>query len=161
MRRAAFGAAVMAAFAACGPAIAPSIGTSQRAPADAGADAADAAVDAAEAWPSLASIATRAAPSARGMREVARAEIAGDGGAKLSAEIARAEGRDVCVRVAYAAPAPVVARIEDGANMLTERAGESEGLLGARGPVCVTRGGALRVTFEGAAKIRFVAWVAP
>jgi hypothetical protein len=151
----------IALVVACGPAVAPAgIGVSHHS-SDAGIDApSDAAADVVETWPSLESIATRAGPAARGMREVARTELSTDAG-RMSAEIARADTRDLCARVAYGAPDAVTARIEDATSVLAERSGETEGMLGARGPVCVKRGGVLRVTFEGAARVRFVAWIAP
>ncbi len=128
-----------------------------------GGVASDGGTDAAvtDARPTLDALAQRGAPFARGMREIARREVAG---AHTTTEIARADSRDACVRVAYAANAPVSARIEDDAGaVLAERAADAEGLLAARGPVCVRRGGALRVTFVGPAslEVRFVAWIAP
>jgi hypothetical protein len=146
------------AFGCAGAPPAPKRATTPAASQDAGA--ADAAPDA-DTLPPLDAVAARAAAATHGMREVARAEVTGP---RASSEIVRADARDACVRVAYVASAPVHARIEDaGGAVLAERAPDTDGLLGARGPVCVRRGSAVRVTFEGAtdAKVRFVAWAAP
>ncbi len=150
------------AVLACGPAALTPSGraTPARRALDAGAG--DAGTDAAvEGRPSLDAIAQRGAPFAGGMREILRREVTG---AHTTIEIARADVRDACVRVAYSANAAVSARIEDdGGAILAERTADSEGLLAARGPVCVRRGRAVRVTFDGPSSlaVRFVAWVAP
>jgi hypothetical protein len=96
------------------------------------------------------------------MREVARIESAGD-----RIEIVRAGGRDACVRVAFEASSPVVARLLDGeGNVLASSdVPEAEGVLGQRGPVCVRRGDAVSAAAGGAeaavASVRWVAWQAP
>ena len=156
-------ASLIAWGAACGPAAPPS--TVRALPAaravDAGATS-DAGIDAgpADARPSLDAIAQRSAAFASGMREIARREVTG---AHAAIEIVRAEARDACVRVAYSANAAVSARIVDDAGAVLAERTDAEGLLAARGPVCVRRGGALRVTFDGPPwlAVRFVAWVAP
>jgi hypothetical protein len=96
------------------------------------------------------------------MREVARIETAGN-----RVEIARAEGRDACVRVAFEASSPVVAKLLDGeGNVLASSEGPSaDGVLGQRGPVCVRKGDAVSAAAGGAeaavAKVRWMAWQAP
>jgi hypothetical protein len=94
-----------------------------------------------------------------GMREVARKETAGE-----RVDLVRAEGRDVCVRVAFEANAPVVARLVDSAgNVLVANASAAtEGVLGERGPVCVRKGEVVACVADGGpARIRWVAWEAP
>jgi len=96
------------------------------------------------------------------MREVARIESAGD-----RVEIVRAEGRDACVRVAFEASSPVVARLLDseGGVLASSDVPAAEGVLGQRGPVCVRRGDTVNAEAGGAdaavATVRWVAWEAP
>lgn len=151
------------AVLACGPAAITPSGRATPALRVVDAGAGDAGTDGAavEGRPSLDAIAQRGAPFAGGMRELVRREVTG---AHSTIEIARADARDACVRVAYSANAPVSARIEDdGGAILAERTADADGLLAARGPVCVRRGRAVRVTFDGPSslEVRFVAWVAP
>jgi hypothetical protein len=105
------------------------------------------------------SMAARASTLAPGMREVARKESAGE-----RVEVARATARDACVRVAFEAAEPVVAKLVDGeGNVLaaSERA-VTEGVLGAAGPVCVRKGDSVSAIAEGVgASVRWVAWEAP
>jgi hypothetical protein len=101
----------------------------------------------------------RGAAIAPGMREVARTQSAGD-----KVEIAHAEGRDACVRVAFAASSPVIAKLMDGAGnvLASSDAPATDGVLGQRGPVCVRKGDAVSAVAEGAgASIRWVAWESP
>jgi hypothetical protein len=101
----------------------------------------------------------RGAAIAAGMREVARTQSAGD-----KVEIAHAEGRDECVRVAFAASSPVVAKLMDGAGnvLAVSDAPATDGVLGERGPVCVRKGDAVSAVAEGAgASVRWVAWESP
>ncbi|HXN31309.1 MAG TPA: hypothetical protein VN894_05580 [Polyangiaceae bacterium] len=114
------------------------------------------------AAPSFAALAARGASVAPGMREVARIESAGD-----RVEIVRAEGGDACVRVAFEASSPVVARLLDseGNVLASSDAPAADGVLGQRGPVCVRRGDSVSAAAGGAgaavASVRWVAWQAP
>ncbi len=91
-----------------------------------------------------------------GMREVARKETAGE-----RVDLVHAEARDVCVRVAFRATVPVVARLVDSAGhvLVASPATASEGVLGERGPVCVRKGDVVSCVADGGpARIRWVAW---
>ncbi len=107
-------------------------------------------------------LASRATAVAPGMREVARVRSAGD-----AIEVARAGDRDACVRVAFEATSPVLAKLVDRAgNVLASNdAPATGGVLGKRGPVCVRKGDAVSVVAapaEGATgSVRWVAWQAP
>ena len=96
------------------------------------------------------------------MREVARIENTGG-----RAELVRAGERDACVRVAFEASAPVVAKLSDGeGNVLASNdVPESEGVLGQRGPVCVRRGDVVVAAAGGVeaavATVRWLAWQSP
>jgi hypothetical protein len=93
---------------------------------------------------------------APGMREVARKETGTD-----VVELARADGRDACVRVAFEASAPVTVKLVDQAgNVLAATDGAvTEGVLAARGPLCVRKGDAVRGMAEGAgARLRWMVW---
>jgi hypothetical protein len=108
---------------------------------------------------SFAALAARGAAVAPGMREVARLQSAGD-----KIEIAHAEGRDACVRVAFEASSPVIAKLVDGeGNVLaSSNAPVTGGVLGERGPVCVRKGDNVSAVAEGLdANVRWVAWAAP
>jgi hypothetical protein len=79
-------------------------------------------------------------------------------------EIVRADQSDTCIRVAFEALVPVVAKLVDDTNnaVATSGAAAVEGVLGERGPVCIRRGEALGVTVEGTGvPVRWVAWAAP
>jgi hypothetical protein len=97
------------------------------------------------------------------MREVARVETTGD----RVVEIVHAGTRDACVRVAFEASLPIVARLLDGdGNVLASSdAPEAEGVLAQRGPVCIRRGDAVSVAGGGSdaavPNVRWVAWQAP
>jgi len=109
-------------------------------------------------------IASRGATLAAGMREVARKESGGE-----SVVVARADGRDLCVRVAYEANAPVVAKLLDasGAVLASGESAAREGVLGEHGPVCVRKGGVLSAVAGDDAsaasprRVHWVAWAAP
>jgi hypothetical protein len=104
-------------------------------------------------------LAARGRAASPGMREVARKETAGE-----RVDLARAEARDVCVRVVFESSVPVVAKLVDGAgNVLVAGAGPAtDGVLGERGPVCVRKGDVVSCVAEGGpARIRWVAWAAP
>ncbi len=100
----------------------------------------------------------RYSPGLPGMHVIAAHETGGE-----ATEIARAEGADLCVRVAFDASAPVVATLTDssGSALATSPEG-ADGLLAAGGPVCVRRGDAVRASASGppSARIRWVAWSA-
>lgn len=122
------------------------------------AGAADAG-EAAEASAAFEAMAGRAASIAPGMREVTRKDAGPE-----AVDLVRADTRDVCVRVAYEATLPVVAKlVERGGGLLAaSEAPATEGVLGARGPVCVRRGEVVRGLAEGTgARVRWMAWEAP
>jgi hypothetical protein len=79
-------------------------------------------------------------------------------------ELVRAAGRDTCVRVAFDATAPVLARLldADGTVLSETKAPASTGVLAERGPVCVRKTGSVAATAEGnASRIRWIAWASP
>jgi len=104
-------------------------------------------------------IAARGASLAPGMREAARK----DGGAD-AVDLVKADTHDACVRVAFAASAPVTAKLVDHAgNVLaaSDTAG-TDGVLGVRGPVCIRKGDVVRAVADAAGvRVRWVAWEAP
>jgi hypothetical protein len=109
--------------------------------------------------PAFAALAARGPRVAPGMHEVARMQNTGD-----KVEIAHAEGRDACVRVAFEASAPVLAKLIDGqGNVLAASDKPSTGgVLGEHGPVCVRRGQAVSALAEGSgASVRWMAWASP
>ena len=81
--------------------------------------------------------------------------------------MARARDRDACVRVAFEASAPVLAKLLDtgGHVLATLEAPATRGVLGARGPVCVRKGDAVSAVAAGldggATSARWVAWQSP
>jgi hypothetical protein len=104
-------------------------------------------------------MASRGQALAPGMREVARKETRGE-----RVDLVHAEGRDACVRVAFEASAPVLAKLVDGAGnvLVVGGAAASDGVLGERGPVCVRKGDTVACIADGGpARIRWVAWEAP
>ena len=104
-------------------------------------------------------IAARGATLAPGMREAARKEGAAD-----AVDLVKADTRDVCVRVAFAAGAPVTARLVDhaGAVLAASETPGTDGVLGAHGPVCIRKGDVVRaLTDASAVHVRWVAWEAP
>jgi hypothetical protein len=93
------------------------------------------------------------------MREVARKESGAE-----PVDLARAEGRDSCLRVAFNASVPVQARLVDGGGNTLATTAEpvTDGVLGARGPVCIRKGDVLKgVAGASEAHVRWVAWEAP
>jgi hypothetical protein len=96
------------------------------------------------------------------MREITRRSSAED-----AVELLRADSGDTCVRVAFAATSPIVAKLLDGnGEVLTTVGPAPEGALGERGPVCVRRGEVIRAIAVDAgrahvAHVRWVAWQAP
>lgn len=110
----------------------------------------------AEAFDDLAALGPTLAP---GMREIARKASAEDG-----VELLRADAGDACVRVAFAAAGPIVAKLVDqGGEVLSSVGPVADGALGERGPVCVRKGDVVRATAEGAGRshVRWVVWQAP
>jgi hypothetical protein len=119
-------------------------------------------VQSADAEAAFATLVARGAVVAPGMREVTRA-ASGDG-RHGAVEVARAEGRDACIRVAFTASSPVVGKLMDGdGNVLAmSDAPTMDGVLGEHGPVCVRKGDAVSAIAEGpGASVRWVAWVSP
>jgi hypothetical protein len=113
----------------------------------------------AEAMAAFDALAARGQALAAGMREVARKESDGE-----RVEIARADKRDACVRVAFESTAPVVAKLVDreGRVLAASKEPTTEGVLGERGPVCVRKGDVVACLADGApAHVRWVAWEAP
>jgi hypothetical protein len=96
---------------------------------------------------------------AAGMREAARRSGTGE-----AVDLVKAEASDACVRVAFAASAPVVASLVDGQGepLSTLSQPADRGVLGERGPVCIRRGDVVRGVAGGAAvRVRWLAWTAP
>jgi hypothetical protein len=96
-----------------------------------------------------------------GMRAVSAVE--GTSGDQEPLELARADGRDLCIRVAFEATEPIVATLVDGAGTSLARSAEtSSGVLPEHGPVCVRRGETVRGSAVGppAARVRWVTWAA-
>jgi hypothetical protein len=109
--------------------------------------------------PSFDVLAARGPALAPGMREVARKE-----GAPAAVDLVKAETRDACVRVAYAASAPVTASLVDhaGGVLAASEAPATEGALGAKGPVCIRKGDVVRgITDAAGVHVRWLAWSAP
>ncbi len=112
-----------------------------------------------EATAALDALAARGHAVAPGMREVARKETAGE-----RVDLARADGRDICVRVAFESSAPVLAKLVDGAGnvLVASSVASTDGVLGERGPVCVRKGEQVACLAEGGpAQVRWVVWQAP
>ena len=104
-------------------------------------------------------IAARGATLAPGMREAARKEGAAD-----AVDLVKADARDVCVRVAFAASTPVTARLVDhaGSVLAASEGPGTAGVLGAHGPVCIRKGDVVRaLTDASGVRVRWVAWEAP
>jgi hypothetical protein len=108
----------------------------------------------------FAGLASQAAALAPGMREATRKQSrAGE-----RVELVRAEGRDACVRVAFAANTPVATRLVDGdGSVLAARtAPTTDGVLGEHGPVCVRRGDLVAGVADGmVGVVRWIAWESP
>jgi hypothetical protein len=124
------------------------------------AGSADAAGDAAmDTLATFDAIAARAPIVAAGMREAARREATLDGASRVA--LVRADARDVCVRVAFVASAPIDVTLEStSTGTIASTVHALEGLLGERGPVCVRRGDSVDAAIEGdrGTRIRFVVW---
>jgi hypothetical protein len=113
----------------------------------------------AESTAAFDALAARGRALTPGMREVARKESDGE-----RVELVKATARDACVRVAFDANAPVIAKLVDGEGHLlaATRAPTTEGVLGERGPVCVRKGDVVACLADGApAHLHWVAWEAP
>jgi hypothetical protein len=107
----------------------------------------------------FAEVEARGPTIASGMREVARRTSAGD-----RIELVRAEGQDTCVRVAFAAGLPIVAKLVDSSGQVvaTTGAASTEGVLGETGPVCMRKGDSMSAVTEGVrGPVRWVAWASP
>jgi len=96
---------------------------------------------------------------APGMREIARKASADE-----AVELLHADSGDACLRVAFAAAAPIVAKLVDqGGEVLASVGPAADGALAERGPVCVRKGDVVRAIAEGAGRshVRWLAWQAP
>ena len=79
-------------------------------------------------------------------------------------ELVRAGGRDTCVRVAFEAAAPVLARLlgADGTVLCETHSPATAGVLGERGPVCVRKSDSVSAVAEGGGgRTRWIAWASP
>lgn len=94
------------------------------------------------------------------MRELSRDEKSGE--KSLSADVLQAD-KDACVRVTFAATTELRAVLEDPSGAVLAVTKAKAGVLGERGPVCVRKGGTLRVRFDGdgAIRLRFITWTSP
>ncbi len=111
------------------------------------------------AGPGFTSLEARAASLAPGMRQAAERESAGE-----RTELVRAAEKDTCVRVAFEAAAPVLARLVDseGTVLYEMHTAATAGVLGERGPVCVRKSDTVSATAEGSGgRIRWIAWASP
>jgi hypothetical protein len=168
MHRAIALGAILVAGVGCGPAAVPSSRVAPQktaagpppvpAPADAGVVEAPP-----PSIPSLDVIAARAGAVAPGMREVARGELSSDG-PSTPRILARAEGADTCVRVAFVATPAVHASLADSrGDVLADVPSASDTALAPHGPVCVRRGDSISLHLDapGSWRVRFVAWASP
>lgn len=113
----------------------------------------------AESRAAFEALAARGPALAPGMREVARRESGAE-----AVELGRADGRDACVRAAFSASLPVSAKLLDAKGVVLAATGEAgtDGVLGAKGPVCVRKGDVVKGVAEGTgARVRWIAWEAP
>jgi hypothetical protein len=109
--------------------------------------------------PGFAPLEARAESLAPGMRKAAERESAGE-----RTELVQASGKDTCVRVAFEAAAPVLARLVDaeGTVLCETSSPATAGVLGERGPVCVRKSDSVSATAEGnGGRIRWIAWASP
>lgn len=115
------------------------------------------AAPAADGFDALAALGPSTAP---GMREFARRA-----GGLEAATLLHAEASDACVRVAFAASAAIVGELVDGAGEVLASSGPAatEGVLAARGPVCVRKGDVVLAAGKGpvGTRVRWLAWQAP
>ncbi len=112
----------------------------------------------AESYDTLASLGSAVAP---GMHEVARKQGVGGGD---PVELVRAESRDACLRAAFEADAPLVAKLVDGNGQVLAAVAvpSTRGVLAEHGPVCIRRGDVVRAVAEGSgAHVRWMAWESP
>jgi hypothetical protein len=112
----------------------------------------------AESWDALASL---GASVAQGMHEVARKPGIGGGD---PVELLRAETHDACLRAAFEADAPLVAKLVDGNGQVLAAIAvpTTHGVLAEEGPVCIRRGDVVRAVAEGSgAHVRWMAWASP
>jgi hypothetical protein len=143
---------------ACGvSANAPPAGAGAEAPA-ASASAATGDLRARSSSAELDALAARGAEVAPGMREIARRESTAE-----RTEITHTEAHDACLRVAFAAPAPVAVKlVDERGGVLGAVDGAAQGVIGERGPVCVRSGDSVfAVVSPAGATVSFVAWAAP
>jgi hypothetical protein len=120
---------------------------------DAGSASSSATAMATISIPSFDELVARQIRVAPGMREILR------GDTSASAALPEA-GKDECVRVVYAAGAPVRVTLKgrDGAILATSTVASS-GTLDARGPVCFRRDTAPELDVQSdAGPVRFVIW---
>lgn len=107
----------------------------------------------------FASLEARAASLAPGMRQAAERENGGE-----RTELVRAAGKDTCVRVAFEATAPVLARLldDEGTVLCETRSPVTSGVLAERGPVCVRKTDTVSAAAEGSGgRVRWIAWASP
>lgn len=117
------------------------------------------AEDAREPESTFASLEARAAALAPGMRQAAERESRGE-----RTELVRAAGKDTCVRVAFEAAGPVIAKLfdADGTVLCETHTPASSGVLAERGPVCVRKTGSVTAAAEGdGGRIQWIAWASP
>ena len=107
----------------------------------------------------FASLEALASSLAPGMRQATERESAGE-----RMELVRAGERDTCVRVAFEAAGPVVARLlgADGTVLGETHAPATAGVLGERGPICVRKSDSVSAAAEGSGgRMRWIAWASP
>jgi len=110
----------------------------------------------AESFDDLVALGPTLAP---GMHEIARKASTDE-----AVELLHADAGDACLRVAFAAAAPIVAKLVDqGGEVLSSVGPAANGALGERGPVCVRKGDVVRATADGAGRshVRWMVWQAP
>jgi hypothetical protein len=111
-----------------------------------------------ESYDALASLGSSVA---QGMHEVARKPGVGGG---EPVELVRAESHDACLRAAFEADAPLVARLLDGNGQVLAAivVPTTHGVLAEEGPVCIRKGDVVRAVAEGSgAHVRWMAWESP
>jgi hypothetical protein len=142
---------------ACGAAVREPLPSPPAAPAPAASASAD--PGAPDTLTPFDTLAARGASVAPGMREAARKDGGADG-----VELVKADTRDACVRVVFVASVPVTAKLVDhGGNVLAaSEAPATDGVLGAKGPVCIRKGDVVRGLADAAGvRVRWVAWASP
>jgi hypothetical protein len=111
-----------------------------------------------ESYDALASLGSSIA---QGMHEVARKPGVGGGEPVV---LVRAETHDACLRVAFDADAPLVAKLvdENGQVLAALAVPATHGVLAEEGPVCIRKGDVVRAVAEGSgAHVRWMAWASP